>query len=169
MFGQTPLLLQSKHKERRKPIVSGCALNCACVVKLSSLIVNLPHPTKSCVLLLLGNSNVFTTIRVVSQDTFHISNFTCDNNLEWFPYEVKWFTDLITAEVNMHSSIRLFEVTVLQWDLGNKATPIIESKQCAHVPLKLGNDQVVLRGVHFTFIINIPAVIIAAALFTTRK
>lgn len=82
---------------------------------------------------------------------------------------MKWFTDLITAEVNMHSSIRLFEVTVLQWDLGNKATPIIESKQCAHVPLKLGNDQVVLRSAHFTFIINIPAVIIAAALFTTRK
>lgn len=81
MFGQTPLLLQSKHKERRKPIVSGYALNCACVVKLSSLIVNLIHPSKSCVLLLLGNSNVFTT-RVVSQDTYHISNFTCDNNLE---------------------------------------------------------------------------------------
>lgn len=82
MSGQTPLLLQSKHKERRKPIVSGYALNCACVVKLSSLIVNLLHPSKSCVLLLLGNSSVFTTIRVVSQDTFHISNFTCDNNLE---------------------------------------------------------------------------------------
>lgn len=82
MFGQTPLLLQSKHKERRKPIVSGYAFNCACVVKLSSLIANLLHPTKSCVLLLLGNSNVFTTIRVVAQDTFHISNFTCDSNLE---------------------------------------------------------------------------------------